>query len=108
VKVCLNSSVNKSSAVAYMGAIDMDLRGDVPLSREVLGTRLLQCSLHGGLLAYQVVSSSTQPFGHNSVGCHSLRRNTSTNYYFVLEMHTVTVRSDDARYLLKNLSDCLV
>jgi len=23
-------------------------------------------------------------------------------YYFVVEMHTVTVRSDDARYLLKN------
>jgi len=26
--------------------------------------------------------------------------NISTNYYLVVEMHTVTVRSDDARYLL--------
>jgi len=39
------------------------------------------------------------PFGHNSVGCHSPHRNISTNYYLVVEMHTVTVRSDDARYL---------
>ena len=39
--------------------------------------------------------------GHNSVGCHSPRRNISTNYYFVVEMLTITVRSDDARYLLK-------
>jgi len=52
------------------------------------------------LLPYQVASSSIQPFGHNSVGCHSPRRNISTNYYLVVEMHTVTVRSDDARYLL--------
>jgi len=37
------------------------------------------------------------------VGCHSPHRNISTNYYLVVEMHTVTVRSvcsDDARYLL--------
>jgi len=33
-------------------------------------------------------------------GCHSPRNNISTNYYLVVEMHTVTVRSDDARYLL--------
>jgi len=47
-------------------------------------------------------SSSIQPFGHNSVGCHSPRRNISTNYYLAVEMHTVglTVRADDARYLL--------
>jgi len=47
-----------------------------------------------------VASSSIQPFGHNSVGCHSPRRNISTNYYLVVEMHrpTVAVRSDDARY----------
>jgi len=38
--------------------------------------------------------------GHNSVGCHSPHRNISTNYYLVVEMHTVTVRLDDARYLL--------
>jgi len=54
---------------------------------------------------------SIQPFGNNSVGCHSLRRNISTNYwyyfYFVVKMHTVT-RSDDARYLLKNSTNCLV
>jgi len=30
-----------------------------------LGPRLIQCSLGRGLLPYQVVSSSTQPFGHN-------------------------------------------
>jgi len=36
----------------------------------------------------------------NSVGCHSPHRNISTNYYLVVEMHTVTVRSDDARYVL--------
>jgi len=35
-----------------------------------------------------------------SVGCHSPRSNISTNYYLVVEIHTVTVRSDDARYLL--------
>jgi len=26
------------------------------------------------------------------------------NYYFVVEMHTVTVRSDDAQYLLKKFN----
>jgi len=72
--------------------------------RGALRTRLLiQYGLRGDLLPYQVAPSSIQPFGHNSVGYHSLRRNISTNYYFVVEMHTVTVRSDDARtYLLKN------
>ena len=71
--------------------------------RGALGTRLIQCGLRGGLLPYQVASSSIQPFGHNSVGCHSLPRNISMNYYFVVEMHTVTVRSDDARHLLNQL-----
>ena len=34
-------------------------------------------------------------------GCHWPHRNISTNYYLVVEMHTVTVvRSDDARYLV--------
>jgi len=51
-------------------------------------------------VGYQVVSSSIQPFGHNSVGCHSPRTNMSTNYYLVVEMHIVTVRSDDGRYIL--------
>jgi len=69
--------------------------------RGALGTRLTQCGLRGGLLPYQVASSSIQPFGYNSVGYHSQRRNISTNYYFVVEMLTVTVHSDDARYLLK-------
>jgi len=73
--------------------------GAVPL-RGVLGTRLTQCGLHRGLIPYQVESSSMEPFGHNSVRCHSPRRNISTNYYLVVEIHTVTVRSDDARYLL--------
>jgi len=68
--------------------------------REALGTRLIKCGLRGDLLPYQVASSSIQPFGHNSVGCHSPRRNISTNYCLVVEIHTVTVRSDDARYLL--------
>jgi len=54
--------------------------GVVPLSLGALGTRLIQCGLRGGLLPYQVASSSIQPFGHNSVGWHSLRRNISTNY----------------------------
>jgi len=76
--------------------------------RGALGTRLIQCGLRGDLLPYQVASPSIQPFGHNSVGCHWLRRNISTNYYFVVEMHTVTVRSDDVRYFLKNSTDCLV
>jgi len=58
------------------------------------GTRLIQCGLRRCLLQYQVASSSVKPFGHNSVGCHSPHRNISTNYYLVVEMHTVTVRSD--------------
>jgi len=76
--------------------------------RGVLGTRLIQCGLHGGLLPYQVASSSIQPFCNNTAGCHSPRRNISTNYYFVVEMHTVRVRSDDARYLLKHSTNSLV
>ena len=96
-------SLYKSSVVA---TIDMGLKEGVVLCPfcGALGTRLIQCGLRGGLLPlqpYQVASSSVQPFGHNSVGCHSLRMNISTNYYFVVEMHTVTVLSDDARYLLK-------
>jgi len=68
--------------------------------RGALRTRLIQCGLRRGLLPYQVASSSIEPFGHNSVGCHSPRGNISTNYYLVVEMHIVTVRSDDGRYLL--------
>jgi len=70
--------------------------------RGALGTRLIQCGLRRGLLPYQVASSSIEPFGHSGVGCHSPRRNISTKYYLVVEMHTVSVglRSDDVRYLL--------
>jgi len=73
--------------------------------RVALGSRLIQCGLRRGLLPYQVASSSIQPFGHNTVGCHSPRRNKliSTNYYLVVEMHTVTVPSDDVGYLLNKL-----
>ena len=94
----------KSSAVAEMGDRGHNRHGlkegrVLCPFRGALGTRLIQCGLCGGLLPYQVASSSIQPFGHNSVECYSPRRNISTNYYFVVEMHTVTVRSDDARYL---------
>ena len=105
LKHFLQGVTNKSSAVAEMGDRGHNRHGPkrggvlCPF-RGALGTRLIQCSLHGGLVLYQVASSSIQPFGHNSVGCHSPRRNISTNYYLVVEMHTVTVRSDDARYLL--------
>ena len=85
---------------AIVATTDMGLKeggaGSVPLSRSA-GKPSGLCR---GLLPYQLASSSIQPFGHNSVGCQSTRRNISTNYYLVVEMHTVTVRSDDARYLL--------
>jgi len=82
--------------------IDMGLKEGVVLCpfREALGTCLIQCGLRRSLIPYQVASLSIEPFGHNSVGCHSPRRNISTNYYLVVEIHTVTARSDDARYLL--------
>ena len=52
-----------------MATIDMDRpkRGGgllCPLRGE-LGPRLIQCGLGRGVLTYQVVSSPTQPFGHN-------------------------------------------
>jgi len=84
-----------------VATIDMGLKEGVLLSfRGALGTRLIQCGLRRCVLLYQVASLSIQPFGHISVGCHSPRRNISTNYYLVVEMHTVTVGSDDVRYLL--------
>jgi len=87
---------------ATMATIDMGLKetGVLCPFRGALGTCLIQCGLRRCLLPYQVASSSIQPFGHNSVGCHSPHRNISTNYYLVVEMHTITVLSDDARYLL--------
>jgi len=51
-----------------------------------LETCLIQCSLRRGLIPYQVASSSIEPFGHNSIGCHSPRRNISMNYYLVVEI----------------------
>ena len=82
---------------ATMATIDMDLKeGVLCCFRGALGTRLIHCGLRGSLLPYQVASSSIQPFGHNSVGCHSLHRNISTNYYFVVEMHTVTLLGSEA------------
>jgi len=99
------------SAVAEMGDRDHNRHGlkegALCPFHGALGTLLIQCGLCGGLHPYQVVSSSIQPFGHNSVGCHSPRWNIST-YYFVVEMHTVTVCSDDAPYILKNSTNCLV
>jgi len=98
---------NKSSAVAEMGDRGHNRHGlkeggVLCPFRGSLATRIIQCGLCGGLLPYQVASSSIQPFGHNSVGCHSPRRNISTNYYFVVKMHTVGVRSDE------NSTNCLV
>jgi len=73
----------------------------VPLSQSAGNPSNTMWSARRSILPYQVASSSIHQFGHNSVGCYSLRRNISTSYYFVVEMHTVTVRSDDAQYLLK-------
>jgi len=91
-----------------VATIDMDLKGGgaVALSRSAgnpsntMWPARRSTSVPSGIFIH--------PFGHNSVGCHSLRRNISTNYDFVVEMHTVTVRLDDARYLLKNSTNYLV
>jgi len=107
---------NKSSAVAEMGDLGHNRHGPkggggaVPLSRSAGNPSNTMWSARRSILSYQVASSSIQPIGHNSVtvGCHWLRMNISTNYYFVVEMHIVTVRSDDAQYLLKNSTNCLV
>jgi len=101
------TDLHKSSAVAEMGDRSHNRHGPkrgaggaVPLSRSAgnpsntMWPALMSTSVPSG------INSSIQPFGHNSVGCHSPHRNMSTNYYLVVEMHTVTVRSDDARYLL--------
>jgi len=74
VSSCLpNVKVNKSSVVA-----EMDDRGHnrhrpkrggllCPFRRE-LGPHLVPCGLGRGVLPYQVVSLSIQPFGHNRHG----------------------------------------
>jgi len=75
--------------------------GDVRLSRSAgnpsntIWPAPMSTSVPSGVFIHPL-----QPFGHNSVGCHSPHRNVSTNYYLVVEMHTVTVRSDDVRCLL--------
>ena len=86
---------------ATAATIDMGLKeggGAVPLSRSDVNPSNTMWPAPMSILPYQVASSSIQSFGHNSVGCHSPHRNISTN--FVVEMHAVTVRSDDARYHL--------
>ena len=85
--------LDKSSAVAEMDDRGHNRQGPktgvlCPF-RGALGTRLIQCGLRRCLLTHEVASSSIQPFGHNSVGCHSPHRNISTNYYLVVEIHTV-------------------
>ena len=98
--------MNKSSAVAEMGDRSHNRHGlkrgggPVPLSRSAGNPSNTMWHAQRSILLHQVASSCIQPFGHNSVGCHSLRRNISTNYYLVVEMHTVTVRADDTQYLL--------
>ena len=87
-----NYKLNKNSAVAEMGDRGHNRHGlkegMLCPFRGALGTRLIQCGRRRGLLPHQVASTSIQPFGHNSVGCHSPRRNISTNYYLVVEMYT--------------------
>ena len=101
----MDSKSDKSSAVVEMGDRGHNRHGPkrgggaVQLSRSAGNPANTMWSARRSILPYQVASSSIQPFGNNSAGCHSLRRNISTNYYFVVEMRTVTVRSDDARYL---------
>jgi len=109
----LGDRLYKSSAIAKMGDRGHNRHGPkrgggaVPLSRSAGNPSNTMWSSRRSILLYQVATSFIQPFGHNRVGCHSLRRNISTNYYFVVEMHTVRVRSDDARYLLKNSTNGL-
>ena len=99
---------NKSSAVAGMGDRGHSRhgpkrgRGAMPLSRSSGNP---SNTMWPAPMSTSVASSSIQPFGHN---CHSLHRNIRTNYYLDVEMHTVTVCLDDARYLLKNSTNCLV
>jgi len=105
------ATINKSSAVAEMGDHGHNRHGPkrggggaVPLLRSAGNPSNTMWPVRRSILPYQVASSSIQPFGHNSVGCHSPRRNISTNYYFVVEMLAVTVRSDDVRCLLKKFN----
>jgi len=76
---------NKSSAVAEMGDRGHNRhgpkRGGAVKQPNTLWPAPRSTSVPSGV------------FIHNNVGCHSPRRNISTNYYLVVEMHTVTVRS---------------
>ena len=101
-----NNFPDKSSAVAEMGdrghnRHGLKRGGAVPLSRSARNpSNTMWPAPMSTSVTIKVASSSIQPFDHNSVGCQSPHRNISTNYYLAVEMHTVTVRSDDARYLL--------
>jgi len=66
----------------------------VPLSRSA-GNPSNICGLRRGLLPYQVASSSIQPFGH------IVLRRMPLYYYLVVEMHTLTIRSDDKKSKVK-------
>jgi len=105
--ILYNHELYKSSAVAEMGDRGHNRngpkRGVVPLSWSAGNPSNTMWSARS-ILRYQVASSSIQPFGNSSVRCHSLRRNISTNYYFVVEMLTVTIRSDDAQHFLKKFN----
>ena len=96
---------NKSSAVAEMGDRGNNRHGP---KRGGCAVSLSRSAGNPSNTMWPAPRSTSVPSGvfipravcHNSVGCHSPRRNISTNYYLVVEIHTVTVRSDDARYLL--------
>jgi len=76
--------------------------GAVPLSRtagnqsNTMWPAPMSTSVPSGVLIHPAV------WPQYCIGCHSPHRNISTNYYLVVEIHTVTVglRSDDSRYLL--------
>jgi len=84
-----------SSAVAEMGDRGYNRHGPkrgggaVPISRSAGNPSNTMWPAPMSTSVPSGVFISIQPFGHNSVGCHSPRRNISTNYYLVVEMHTV-------------------
>jgi len=106
-KVCCKVSLyNKSSAVAEMCDRGHNRHGPkrggaVPLSRSA-GNPSNTMWPAPMSTSVPVASSSIQPFGHNSIGCHSPHIGKSVPILLSCqnEMHTVTVRSDVARYLL--------
>ena len=81
----VNSLCYKSSAVAEMGDRGHNRHGlkeggSAPLSRSAGNPSNTMWPVgRSTSVPIKVASSSIQPFGHNSVGCHSPRRNISTN-----------------------------